>query len=114
MNLPIEWRRSPNFTPGRPGAIGAIVLHYTAAMTLESTLYWFAQRTSQVSAHYVIGRDGRIVQMVKDEDTAWHAGNRRVNQESIGIGAGGAGGAFALVWEAIRYLGAALHPGGPR
>ena len=29
---------------------------------------------SQVSAHYLVLRNGRILQLVKDEDTAWHAG----------------------------------------
>nr|WP_072774986.1 N-acetylmuramoyl-L-alanine amidase [Desulfitobacterium chlororespirans] len=29
---------------------------------------------SQVSSHYLVLKDGRILQLVKDEDTAWHAG----------------------------------------
>ncbi|MEQ8819963.1 MAG: N-acetylmuramoyl-L-alanine amidase [Sumerlaeia bacterium] len=47
-----------------------------------------------VSAHYIIGRDGEIVQLVKDEDRAYHAGpglmpppdNRQsINNFSLGI-----------------------------
>jgi hypothetical protein len=46
-----------------------------------------------VSAHYIIARDGTIVRLVNDNDTAWHAGvskmptdgRERVNAFSIGI-----------------------------
>ncbi len=46
----------------------------------------------RVSAHYVIGRDGTIYQLVKERDIAYHAGKSRlpdgrkgVNSRSIGI-----------------------------
>jgi hypothetical protein len=42
--------------------------------TMESTLSWFRSPASKVSAHYGVGRDGEVVQYVRDEDTAWHAG----------------------------------------
>jgi len=38
-----------------------------------------------VSAHYVICRDGTVVQMVRDDDIAHHAGNLPYNQQSIGL-----------------------------
>jgi N-acetyl-anhydromuramyl-L-alanine amidase AmpD len=41
--------------------------------------------TPGVSAHYVICRDGTVVQMVRDKDIAYHAGNFPYNQQSIGI-----------------------------
>lgn len=65
---------SPCYRPGRARAITAIVLHYTATLSLASTVDWFRRPESKVSAHYVIDRDGAIVQMVRDTDTAWHAG----------------------------------------
>ncbi len=40
---------------------------------------------SGVSAHYVICRDGTVVQMVRDHDIAHHAGNWLYNESSIGI-----------------------------
>ncbi len=38
---------------------------------------------SQVSSHYVVGRDGVIVQMVAEDQVAYHAGAN--NADSIGI-----------------------------
>lgn len=82
-----------NYLPGRRknSQISAIVIHYTASMGIEGTISWFKNPIAQVSAHYVIGRDGRVVQMVRDEDTAYHAGRSElagvanVNYFSIGI-----------------------------
>jgi N-acetylmuramoyl-L-alanine amidase len=85
-----EFIPSPNYAK-RTKPISAIVIHYTASMGIEGTIDWFKRRESQVSAHYVIGRDGRVVQMVRDEDVAWHAGRSllgtepNVNSFSIGI-----------------------------
>src|SRR5437867_6534747 len=41
--------------------------------------------TPGTSAHYVICRDGSVVQMVRDKDIAFHAGNFAYNQQRIGI-----------------------------
>ena len=38
-----------------------------------------------ISTHFVIDNDGTIVQLVDCNDIAWHAGNRKVNNASIGI-----------------------------
>jgi N-acetylmuramoyl-L-alanine amidase len=65
---------SPNHGGLRKKAITAIVIHYTASLSIEGTISWFKNKTAKVSAHYVIGRDGRVVQMVPDNFVAWHAG----------------------------------------
>jgi N-acetyl-anhydromuramyl-L-alanine amidase AmpD len=60
---------------GRAGrAIDWIVIHYTASGSGRGVLSWFKNPSARVSAHYVLDRDGTIYQVVKDEDTAWHAG----------------------------------------
>jgi len=64
---------SPNHGPRRK-AISAVVIHYTGSLAMEGVLRWFAQRESGQSAHYVVGRDGRLVQMVEESEAAWHAG----------------------------------------
>jgi N-acetyl-anhydromuramyl-L-alanine amidase AmpD len=72
---PIEWVGSPNFNKRRaPDDITAIVIHSTANSSLQGVIDWFNNPNAQVSAHYTIGKDGRIVQHVKDSDRAWHAG----------------------------------------
>ena len=70
----MEFRPSPNFSSRGGQDILGTVLHYTGDATTAGTIRWFQNPESGVSAHYIIGRDGRTVQMVKDTDKAWHAG----------------------------------------
>ena len=71
----VRWVGSPNFNDRRrPDDITAITIHATANGTLQGVIDWFNKRSSQVSAHYTIGKDGTIVQHVRDSDRAWHAG----------------------------------------
>ncbi|CAF1016476.1 unnamed protein product [Didymodactylos carnosus] len=73
---------SPHFNRGRSGhAIKAIVLHGTAG---GGTVQWFLNPASKVSAHYVVEQDGRVVQMVSEDDTAWHAGVVTTNSQFYG------------------------------
>lgn len=51
----------------------AIVNHITAGL-MPGTLSWLQNPQAQASAHYLITKTGQIYQLVKDEDTAWHAG----------------------------------------
>ena len=97
MKPTFEFIRSPNFRAGRRRPISAVVIHYTQSMSIESPISWFQKRESKVSAHYLVGRDGRVVQMVDEKDTAWHAGRSamyphelpprepNVNDFSVGI-----------------------------
>jgi hypothetical protein len=66
-------------------AIDHIVVHYTTSRNIEGSIAHFKTGTPRVSAHYIIGRDGALVQMVPDQDCAWHAGTSEMNQRSIGI-----------------------------
>lgn len=76
---------TPHFTKGREGnKISKIIMHWIGQGTPQGAIDWFNNPKSKVSAHYLI--DGtNIYQFVKDEDTAWHAGDWGVNLESIGI-----------------------------
>lgn len=67
----------------KKGDINLIVIHTTEATTLESTISWFKNPDSDVSSHYLIGPKGKIIQMVREKDIAWHA--REYNDISIGI-----------------------------
>jgi len=86
----IRWTPSPHFGE-RSGMIDTVVLHYTATENLEETIDLFQRAGKGVSAHYVIGRDGLVIQMVDVEKKAWHAGASEfqgkpdVNDFSIGI-----------------------------
>lgn len=85
-------RPSPNFGERRDGARPAlIVLHYTGMATGEAAEDWLCAPESEVSSHYIVHEDGRIVQMVREENRAWHAGRSfwkgitDVNSASVGI-----------------------------
>jgi hypothetical protein len=84
----IEWRGpipQSNHTAGRDGGtVDLIVDHWTVVM-FEGAIRRFKDPASRLSAHYVIGQDGRIAQLLSEDDTAYHAGNYAVNLRSIGI-----------------------------
>jgi hypothetical protein len=75
-----------NYTVGRPfGPLSYVVIHVTEG-SYYSAISWFQNPNSNVSAHYVIrSSDGEVTQMVRDTDTAYHAGNWTYNVRSIGI-----------------------------
>ncbi len=74
-----------NFTPmASPRTISRVVIHITdGGANINGTISWFKNPAARVSAHYVVGQDGEVVQMVRHNDKAWHAG--RANGDSIGI-----------------------------
>lgn len=80
---PLIWEPSHNFSSRNGTPIRRIILHCTATNSLSTVLNWFRHPESQVSAHYVVARDGKIYQMVRDSEKAWHAYGQ--NADSIGI-----------------------------
>lgn len=84
------WVPSSNHDARRPILI---VLHATEQSGIDASLHTLRSRNrgGPVSAHYLIGRDGSLHQLVDDERRAWHAGVGRwgtitdVNSASIGI-----------------------------
>ncbi|MCV2868095.1 N-acetylmuramoyl-L-alanine amidase [Defluviimonas sp. WL0002] len=83
---------SPNFGERRGGAKpDLIVLHYTAMATLEEARDRLCDPSTEVSAHWLIGADGTVEQLVDEDSRAWHAGAggwgavTDVNSRSIGI-----------------------------
>ena len=86
------WRPSHNFGPRRDGLQpDLIVLHYTAMNSAQAALDRLCNPDCEVSAHYLIGADGSITQMVEESMRAWHAGAGEwqgrgdVNSRSFGI-----------------------------
>lgn len=73
-----------NFRESSRTTIRWIVVH-VAEGTTASVVSWFRNPSARVSAHYIVGLDGSVVQMVREKDIAWHAGNRLYNELSIGI-----------------------------
>ncbi|MGP9809910.1 N-acetylmuramoyl-L-alanine amidase [Rhodopseudomonas sp. NSM] len=83
---------SPNFGERNKGRQpDMIVLHYTGMPDVEGALTRLCKAGTEVSAHYVVLEDGRILQCVPESKRAWHAGVAKwageadVNSCSIGI-----------------------------
>ena len=75
---------SPNHASRQAQKIQRLVLHNTDG-PLVGSLARLKDPAAQVSAHYVVDRNGDIYQLVDDSETAWHSGNKKINQQSIGI-----------------------------
>lgn len=100
---------SPNFGPRPPGsAVELVLVHsislppgvyggdaierlFTNGLDWSAHPYYELIRGMQVSAHFLIRRDGELVQFVSCDDRAWHAGASRwrgkegCNDYSVGI-----------------------------
>ena len=83
-----QWAGTTNFGMRKPNFV---IIHHTAQTACDTTLKTFTLPRTQVSAHYVICKDGTINHMLNDYLRAWHAGNSKwgnvtdVNSISIGI-----------------------------
>jgi N-acetylmuramoyl-L-alanine amidase len=68
-----------------------LLLHYTGTPTAQYAIDLLTTDAGQVSCHYLVHEDGRIVHMVDEDMRAWHAGasswdgREDVNSRSIGI-----------------------------
>jgi N-acetylmuramoyl-L-alanine amidase len=83
---------SPNFGERKDGhRPDMIVLHYTGMPDATGALEHLRKTASQVSSHYFVFEDGRVIQMVPESKRAWHAGvsswagDTDINSCSIGI-----------------------------
>ncbi|MBK5914239.1 N-acetylmuramoyl-L-alanine amidase [Rhodocyclus purpureus] len=82
------WRPSPNYDQRKPNFV---ILHQTSNDNVERALTTLTDPLRKVSAHYLIGRDGTLLQLVDENFRAWHAGeswwggNTDMNSASIGI-----------------------------
>lgn len=86
-----DWTPSPNFHQASGRKITCVVMHDTASHGVESPKEWLCDPTSKVSAHYLIGKDGKIYHLVHESNIAWHAGEStwreqsNVNEFSVGV-----------------------------
>ncbi|HVF80688.1 MAG TPA: N-acetylmuramoyl-L-alanine amidase [Flavisolibacter sp.] len=82
------WVGTTNFNLRKPNFV---VIHHTAQNSCDQTLKTFTMPKTQVSAHYVICKDGTVHHMLNDLLRAWHGGiakwgnNTDINSSSIGI-----------------------------
>ncbi len=84
-----SWVGSVNFGIRKPNFV---IIHHTAQNSTQQTINTFLVKgKSEVSSHYIVGKDGEVVQMVNDYLRANHAGVGKwgntsdLNSSSIGI-----------------------------
>lgn len=90
--MEIAARPSPNHGDRRASdRVELVVLHYTAMPDAEAAIERLCDPDCEVSAHYLIAKDGAVTQLVDEAHRAWHAGTGKwadrddVNSRSIGI-----------------------------
>lgn len=77
-----------NFNLRKPNYV---IIHHTAQGSCEQTLKTFIMPKTEVSAHYVICKDGTVHHMLNDYFRAWHGGISKwgtvtdINSISLGI-----------------------------
>jgi len=88
----IKYLKSPNYHACKKvRSIRSVVIHYTGMRSLQSAVERLMSKKHEVSSHYLISRNGKVLQLVKDNNIAWHAGVsnwfnfKNLNKNSIGI-----------------------------
>jgi N-acetylmuramoyl-L-alanine amidase len=88
QTIPAEWVGTVNFGIRKPNYV---IIHYTAQDSIQQTLRTFSLARTEVSSHYVIGKDGKIYHVVNDYMRSNHAGAGKwgsvtdMNSASLGI-----------------------------
>ncbi len=83
-----DWAGTVNFNMRKPNFV---IIHHTAQKSVGETVKAFTLVSSQVSAHYVVAKDGTVYHMLNDYLRAYHAGVSKwgnaldINSCSIGI-----------------------------
>ena len=91
MKIKLDY--SPNFSKKsrKLKDIKFIIIHYTGMQSEIESIKKLRDYNSNVSCHYLINRKGKIIQMVKENRIAWHAGKSKwkkfnlLNKYSVGI-----------------------------
>ena len=87
----INYSLNFNIKKRKKNDIKFLIYHYTGMKHEKASINRLLGIQSKVSAHYLIKNNGKIISMVPDLYSAWHAGisewkkNKRINQKSIGI-----------------------------
>ncbi|MEU1407172.1 N-acetylmuramoyl-L-alanine amidase [Streptomyces sp. NPDC005728] len=64
--------------------VDRVVIHVTQG-GYDSAVKVFQDPAHGAAAHYIVRKDGRVTQLIRELDVAFHAGNREYNERSVGI-----------------------------
>lgn len=88
INKNANWASAIHYDNRKPNYV---IIHHTSQNSTAQTVRTFQLAHTKVSSHYVIGRDGQVIQMLNDYDRGWHAGKGKwgsitdMNSVSLGI-----------------------------
>lgn len=88
---------SPNWRERGNAALKYVIIHGTWMKSDDEAIARLRDEAAEVSAHYLITREGELVQLVSEKHSAFHAGLshwdgiKNLNDWSIGIEIGNAG-----------------------
>ena len=93
MAIKTSLNYSPNFDPKKRkiNQVKFLIFHYTGMKSEKATIKRLTDERTEVSSHYLIKKNGNVINLVPDLYIAWHAGNSRwkkyisLNKNSIGI-----------------------------
>ncbi len=86
--IPSQFVGTVNFNLRKPNYV---IIHFTAQDSIQQTLKTFTLVRTQVSAHYVVAKNGTVYHMLNDYMRAWQAGIGKwgsvtdMNSCSVGI-----------------------------
>jgi len=72
--IPAKNKTSGGFVRQPPRKFLLIVIHWIAGSAAAGIRWFQNPNNTESSAHYVIDVDGKVTQMVLEEEIAWHAG----------------------------------------
>ena len=85
MQPKITQKYSPNFNNLKrsKNSIKFLIIHYTGMKKENDAINRLINIQSQVSSHYFIKFDGKILQLIPDLYIAWHAGKSMWHKKKI-------------------------------
>jgi len=93
----MEFVQAKHYRKGRKSEVDTLVIHYFSTVSVDKDnpfnlsliKDWLTNGVPdngavvKVSTHYLIGREGDVIQFVDEKDTAWHAGVSNLNGRAI-------------------------------
>lgn len=64
-------KQTPNCNSGRNGQVPIMIVCHTTCGNFDGAVVWLCNKESKASSHFVVAKDGRVVQLVDIKDTAW-------------------------------------------
>ena len=76
------WRGSPNLSIRPEGVVPSVVVLHASGEDFQAALRRLRSPESGWSVHYLLSRSGKVYQLVREAEAAWHVGEGEWNGES--------------------------------